>query len=1025
MRNRLLFLFTFLFAANISFAQIVGVNCYLQGAYLEIGSCANAAFGVRGTPPAGYHPHLPGAGGLAEVYDYGHDGWAVGAPPYMGDYTYPGSPFEGWTIQMNGMRSQQYASPAYTGTLFSTTGGATMTATSWLWYSNTGGTIKGMWTGTFNAGGASLLIRQETRVDTLASAVVVTTSFRNISAVSANNVYYFRSSDPDNDVSWPGGGFGTDNYVDMQTTTPGNPRHKVSATGIAPRGTRPPLSICAKDQRAVGLIYSFWGMPVTIDLATVWNMTYAPGGGGYVVGPNYAGDIAHAIVFNLCNIAPGDSTAISYAYVFNGFAGIDDPGALPDPIMTIGGVPASPVSTPTSHDTIDGCLLPGVDSVAVDLPYGDDRSWITGRWTWTPGTGLTATTGTHVYVRLTAIPGTVTYTVIGTTDTSCGPGLADTFYFTAKSCHLAWATDPCLGDPLHIGMVGDSLGATYLWTGPTGFTSTIHSPWIFPTTWADTGMYRVIRTIGGIDDTDYIRVVIHPLPIVTPTSNIPNTCDPLVSPFNLFVNLDSAGETFLWSGPLGFTSTMQNPVIAPFNSTMQGTYTVTGTTIWGCKATASHTVVPGVTPDFDFVIHYGCLWDTVYFNNKSVNASSYRWEFGDGTPDVYTRHTMHVFKHNNVEWFVKLIASNAFCTANITKKVDARHEINAVFDASPDTICFNGGANSITFTNTSYANDSMFTNLAVNGSFWRYGDGTFDTTSSPSHSYSIPGIFPVTLIVTDAMGCPDSVTHEVFVVHLDIKSFNDTMLCISQPLAMRNEVISIPDVDPDWEYKHTWTHTPANLDNDAVATPYSFGIGLFTNIHTVTIPGIVPDGCPTIDTMIINSVEGKKLQNLTVSQTIDYGSSIQLNSSNEVIYYWMPNDGSLDNNNINNPIATPKRTTTYTVYGIDDNGCRDSAYITVYVDTTMDQDVPSAFSPNGDGLNDVFKPVGMKFQNMVEFRVFNRWGQEIFYTNSKEVGWDGTFQGTKQDLGVYNYIIIVGRPGQSNIAYKGNVTLIR
>lgn len=242
---------------------------------------------------------------------------------------------------------------------------------------------------------------------------------------------------------------------------------------------------------------------------------------------------------------------------------------------------------------------------------------------------------------------------------------------------------------------------------------------------------------------------------------------------------------------------------------------------------------------------------------------------------------------------------------------------------------------------------------------------------------------------------------------------------------MRNEVVSIPDVDPDWDYKHTWTHTPANLDNDAIAIPYSFGIGLFTNIHTVTIPGIVPDGCPAYDTMIINSVEGKKLQNLSVSQTIDYGSSIQLNSSNEVIYYWMPNDGSLDNNNINNPIATPKQTTTYTVYGIDDNGCRDSAYITVYVDTTMDQDVPSAFSPNGDGLNDVFKPVGMKFQNMVEFRVFNRWGQEIFYTNSKEVGWDGTFQGTKQDLGVYNYIIVVGRPGQNNIVYKGNVTLIR
>ncbi|MCD6013043.1 MAG: hypothetical protein K0Q79_2905, partial [Flavipsychrobacter sp.] len=47
------------------------------------------------------------------------------------------------------------------------------------------------------------------------------------------------------------------------------------------------------------------------------------------------------------------------------------------------------------------------------------------------------------------------------------------------------------------------------------------------------------------------------------------------------------------------------------------------------------------------------------------------------------------------------------------------------------------------------------------------------------------------------------------------------------------------------------------------------------------------------------------------------------------------------------------------------------------------------------------------------------------YTNSKEGGWDGTFHGTPQDLGVYNYLIIVARPGQDNVVYKGNVTLVR
>ena len=91
----------------------------------------------------------------------------------------------------------------------------------------------------------------------------------------------------------------------------------------------------------------------------------------------------------------------------------------------------------------------------------------------------------------------------------------------------------------------------------------------------------------------------------------------------------------------------------------------------------------------------------------------------------------------------------------------------------------------------------------------------------------------------------------------------------------------------------------------------------------------------------------------------------------------------------------------------------------------MNQDIPSAFTPNGDGLNDVFMPMGLKFQHLVEFRVYNRWGQELFYSNNKDRGWDGTYHGQKQDLDTYYYQIIVARPGGGNVVYKGDVSLIR
>jgi len=105
MRNFLLLTTCLLiFCIPVSFAQLVGGYGFLQGAFLEAGQAPNGSLGSDysgGTPaPAGYHPH--GFGGVAMVYDYGHDGWTVGTPPYMGDYTLPGTPFEGWEIEVNG-----------------------------------------------------------------------------------------------------------------------------------------------------------------------------------------------------------------------------------------------------------------------------------------------------------------------------------------------------------------------------------------------------------------------------------------------------------------------------------------------------------------------------------------------------------------------------------------------------------------------------------------------------------------------------------------------------------------------------------------------------------------------------------------------------------------------------------------------------------------------------------------------------------------------------------------------------------
>ena len=134
--------------------------------------------------------------------------------------------------------------------------------------------------------------------------------------------------------------------------------------------------------------------------------------------------------------------------------------------------------------------------------------------------------------------------------------------------------------------------------------------------------------------------------------------------------------------------------------------------------------------------------------------------------------------------------------------------------------------------------------------------------------------------------------------------------------------------------------------------------------------------------------------------------------------------GSLNNANISYPVATPTEPTTYVAGGIGSNGCRAFDTVKVDIDYRDNLFIPSGFSPNGDGKNDLFKISNLTFQKIVEFRVFNRWGQEVFMANDN-TGWDGNWKGEPQDMGNYTYQIRIGFPDGFVESYKGSVTLIR
>ncbi|GIK70260.1 MAG: hypothetical protein BroJett020_15550 [Bacteroidota bacterium] len=126
-------------------------------------------------------------------------------------------------------------------------------------------------------------------------------------------------------------------------------------------------------------------------------------------------------------------------------------------------------------------------------------------------------------------------------------------------------------------------------------------------------------------------------------------------------------------------------------------------------------------------------------------------------------------------------------------------------------------------------------------------------------------------------------------------------------------------------------------------------------------------------------------------------------------------------------IYKPNRKYPYAYYYLDEVSiyrCNDTLPPPVPKDTAY-LNLPTAFSPNGDGQNDVFSVLGAKYVQSIELRIYNRWGQEVFYTNQKETGWDGTFKGQPAPTGVYAYTLVATLPNGEVITKKGNVTLKR
>ena len=319
-----------------------------------------------------------------------------------------------------------------------------------------------------------------------------------------------------------------------------------------------------------------------------------------------------------------------------------------------------------------------------------------------------------------------------------------------------------------------------------------------------------------------------------------------------------------------------------------------------------------------------------------------------------------------------------------------------------DAVC--GGDGSITLTVTEGYGNKTYA--------WSNGSNTKDLTNVN------PGVYVCS--ITDANNY--QIVTDAFVVggtQVPVSAY-PTLAVQPSCYGGTNGSVGVLGTAGNGGYTYLWDPS-AGLSDINIAQPIVKTTN--TTTYTLTVNGICTYP------QVVNVDQTPPLADAGPNTTIDCATqSIQLGTPAVAgyTYRWEP-AATLDNPNIAQPIASPKTTTIYTLTVTGPNGCTSSSSCTIMVDECCTKIViPNSFSPNGDQLNDKFGVVEIENLRGFTLSVYNRWGQKLFETQSKDVRWDGTYKGVKCEVGTYFYLCTYDCANkEEKFQLQGDINLIR
>jgi gliding motility-associated-like protein len=517
----------------------------------------------------------------------------------------------------------------------------------------------------------------------------------------------------------------------------------------------------------------------------------------------------------------------------------------------------------------------------------------------------------------------------------------------------------CVGQSATLTSAG---ATTYTWnTGSTLNTLTV-SP-------LSTTNYSVTGTTAGCPNTAVAIVSVNPLPIVTVNST--NIC---VGQSSLLTALGAT--TYSWSTG----STLNLLTVSPIVTT---NYTVTGTT-GSCTNTAVSNVSVNPLPIVTVSSATICGGQTATLT--SLGASTYSWNTGS------VSNPLSVSPLLTTNYTVTGTAISG-CSASAIGTVIVISNPTLTALSSQPIIC-----------------SGAISNLSAYGAINYTWSGGGALTSTVSVSPSVTSIYTV----TGSNGLAPVICLNTQTVLVTVIPQTTVIVSATHPICVgESENVYAQGGDT-----YNW------LPTTGVSSPTAFTTFIqptATTIYTVTAShsGLCP-GTATIQIV----VHPLPYVYAGVDTTINIDESYVLHGTGNVpVGFLSPNSNPLICNYCATVEVNPKETTCYTLKGESEFGC--VAYDEVCINVTKDWNVyiPNAFSPNDDSDNDVFIPVGYGLSD-IKLYIFDRWGELIFMSNNRIIGWDGTLNDSKCEQGVYVYKAEIKTITGIRIFRTGHVTLL-